>query len=172
MPLVTPRNWWKPFNREEKIWMLLILAWCLVMFAMMPLGHLWGQNVSQETYRTTPAEFRQATMAFIGKYQVGNEKGLPVVEPPPGDVFLMAQMYQFTPILKLKKGETYRIHMSSADVQHGFSLQPQNLNYQLVPGYDFVVTMAPREAGQFSLICNEYCLYGHHLMVGKLWVDE
>ena len=40
-------NWWKPAHRSEKIWVGIAFAWCLVLFAMMPLWH-WkgGQNPS------------------------------------------------------------------------------------------------------------------------------
>lgn len=185
MPLESPQDWWKPLGREEKIWCVLIVIFGALLFFMMPAGHLIGkQNVSQETYKTTPAEFRDVTNRFIAAYQRKDvtgkpvvDQGFPVVEPPEGDVFLVARAWAFEPILVLKKGKTYRIHMSSLDFQHGFSLQPQNLNFQILPGYDFVVTMVPRESGEFHLICNEYCFYagpkaGHDTMVGKIIVEE
>ena len=37
--------------------------------------------------------------------------------------------------------KTYRVHMSSMDLQHGFSLQPLNMNFQISPGYDHVLTI-------------------------------
>ena len=187
MPLETPKKWWKPFNREERIWLYIIVAWGLVMFFMMPLGHLWNQNVSSETYKTTPAEFRKVADAFTAKYQrrdaEGNpvtKAGIPVVEAPvkeEGDAFLVAQAWRFRPILVLKKNQTYRIHMSSLDFQHGFSLQPQNLNFQILPEYDFVITFSPNETGVFHIVCNEYCFYagptqGHDTMVGQIIVEE
>jgi len=30
----------------------------------------------------------------------------------------------------------------------------------------------PDEAGEFSVVCNEYCGIGHHTMVGKIYVVE
>ncbi len=183
MPLGTPTNWWKPFDRDEKRWLYIITVWGLIMFLMMPLGHLWNQNVSSETYRTTPGEFRTITNSFVEKYQRTDKDGnpvsiggIPVVEAPEGDVFLIAEAWRFYPILVLQKGKTYRIHMSSMDFQHGFSLQPQNLNFQILPSYDFVVTMSPNETGVFHLVCNEYCYYanqqvGHDTMVGQIIVE-
>lgn len=187
MPLSTPKEWWKPFNKEEKIWIWIIMAWGLIMLVMMPLGHLWNQNVSQETYRTTPDEFRKVAEDFISKNQRKDaegkpvlKQGLPVVDAPEkgkGDSFLIAQAWVFRPVLVLKKNKTYRIHMSSLDFQHGFSLQPQNLNFQIVPGYDFVITLSPNETGTFHLVCNEYCFYagsrqGHDTMVGQIIVED
>lgn len=171
--LSPPRVWWKPLGRLERNWLIIAFVWCLFLTAMMPLWFFMGrQNVPATSYRVTPAQFEKLTYDFAQKYQVGTEKGLPVVSAPPGDVYLLGRQWQWYPILQLKKGETYRLHLSSLDVQHGFSLQPANLNFQVLPGYDYVVTLTPTESGKFSIVCNEYCFVGHHVMVGKLIVTE
>ena len=140
----------------------------------------------------TPVPSRtQVADKFIAHYQRKDAKGeavthngkpggIPLVDAPSkdkGDVFLVAQAWQFRPVLVLKKNKTYRIHMSSLDYQHGFSLQPQNLNIQILPYYDFVITMSPNETGKFFLICNEYCMFagekfGHDTMVGQVIVED
>ena len=56
--------------------------------------------------------------------------------------------------------------------QDGFSLQPENINLQIVPGYEMVLTVTPDESGEFTVVCNEYCGIGHHLMLGKIYVKE
>jgi cytochrome c oxidase subunit 2 len=58
------------------------------------------------------------------------------------------------------------------DLQHGFSLQPMNMNFQILPGFDHVLTITPTMAGQFPIICNEFCGIGHHTMSGKIIVTE
>jgi cytochrome c oxidase subunit 2 len=58
------------------------------------------------------------------------------------------------------------------DLQHGFSLQPTNINVQVHPGYELVMTVTPNEAGEFGVICNEFCGIGHHTMVGRIHVVE
>ena len=70
-----------------------------------------------------------------------------MVAAPPGEIYLLAKQFAWFPILKLRAGETYRLHISSADFQHGFSLLPMNMNFQIVPGYDHVLTITPTEAG-------------------------
>ena len=171
--LAPPRIWWKPLNRLERSWLLIAFVWCLVLTAMMPLWLFLGrQNVPATTYRVTPAQYQAMVTEFAEQYQVDTENGVPVVAPPPGDVYVMARQWQWFPILKLKKGETYRLHLSSLDVQHGFSLQPTNLNLMILPGYDYVVTLTPTQSGEFSIVCNEFCSIGHHLMVSKLIVTE
>jgi cytochrome c oxidase subunit II len=99
------------------------------------------------------------------------------VRPEPGeDVYLQAMQFQFRPILELRRGETYRLLISSTDAQHGLSLLQSesgpSLNFQVLPGYLYVVRITPQETGDFSLVCNEYCGLGHHLMTGMLRVVD
>lgn len=168
------RIWWRPISKEERIWVIVVLGWAVFMFIFMIAWHGFGkQNNPATTYRITPALFTQLTNEFIEKYKIGEEGGRAIVEPPPGgDAYLLARIWSFDPILVLKKGENYRLHLSSADLQHGFSLQPQNINLQILPGYDYIVNITPTTTGEFSIICNEYCGVGHHRMVGKIIVKE
>lgn len=170
--LAPERIWWKPFGRLEKTWFTVALIWCIFLTLMMPLWYFMGkQNVPATTYRVTPKEFSEKLNAFVAQYKIGEEKGIPIVAPPPGsDIYLRASAWQWYPILQLEQGETYRLHLSSIDFVHGFSLQPVNINLQVLPGYDYVVTITPTSAGEFTLVCNEYCFLGHHAMVGKIIV--
>jgi cytochrome c oxidase subunit 2 len=168
-----PRIWWKPLDRLERSWLIIAFVWCLFLTAMMPLWLLLGhQNVPATTFRVSKADYNTLVSEFVDQYQVGTERGVPVVAPPPGDVYIRAQQWQWYPVLQLEKGQTYRLHLSSIDVQHGFSLQPLNLNLMVLPGYAYVVTLTPTQSGEFSIVCNEFCAIGHHLMASKLIVTE
>lgn len=166
------RVWWKPAHPGEKLWVWIAFAWCMVLFAMMPLWHLkGGQNPSGIRHRVTPTEFRERTMRFAEAYQVGEDAGIPIVEPPPGShIYLMGRMWSWYPILQLRQNAEYTLHLSSLDVNHGFSLHPFNINFQVVPGYDYGLRVTPTEAGDFRIVCNEYCGVGHHFMVGRVIV--
>jgi cytochrome c oxidase subunit 2 len=149
-------------------------GWCMILFAMMPLWHLkGGQNPTGIRHSVDPQEFLARTMEFIETYQVGEERGFPVVEPPPGShVYLVGRMWNWTPVLRLQKDAEYILHLSSLDVNHGFNLYPFNINFQVVPGYDYGLRITPTEAGEYGIICNEFCGVGHHLMVGKIYVVD
>jgi Heme/copper-type cytochrome/quinol oxidases, subunit 2 len=104
---------------------------------------------------------------------VGEDRGLPIVQPPPGaDVYLVGLTFQWYPILKLQQGKEYMLHLSSLDVNHGFSLYPLNINFAVVPGYDYGLRVTPTAAGDFRIICNEFCGIGHHTMVGRVIVVD
>ena len=161
-----PAGWFQAPHGEEKVWVGLAILWCVVMTIAMPLWFFLGkQNSAGESYKVTPDAFRERVDRFVAAHQVGELQGVPVVEPAPGgDSYLQAQMWSWYPILKLRRGQTYRVHISSLDLQHGFSLLPLNVNLQVVPGYDYALRVAPTEAGDFRVVCNEFCGIGHHLM--------
>jgi cytochrome c oxidase subunit 2 len=96
---------------------------------------------------------------------------VPVVRPPAGsDVYLVARLWSWHPMLELEAGKSYRIHLMSMDWLHGFSLQPENINIQVHPGYEHVLTVTPTAPGTFAIICNEYCGINHHTMTSRLYV--
>jgi cytochrome c oxidase subunit II len=169
-----PGQWWIPAHKSEKVWFAIAFAWCMVLFAMMPLWH-WkgGQNPSGIRSKVAAADYHARVDQFVADYKVGELNGLPVVEPPAGsDVYLMGRMWSWYPVLKLRKGVEYTLHLSSIDVNHGFSLHPVNINFQVVPGYDYGLKIVPTEAGDFGVICNEFCGVGHHMMLGKVIVTN
>jgi len=178
MSLAIPaRDWFKPPVGAEKLWIGLALLWCFVMSLMMPYWHFRGkQNSRGEAYAVKPAAFLERVEKFIAATKVGERKlgdfVIPIAEPAPGgDAYLLGRMWSWSPILKLRQGETYRIHLSALDLQHGFSLQPLNMNFQVLPGYDHVLTITPTSKGEFTIVCNEFCGIGHDKMFGKIIVE-
>ena len=169
------RLWWKhPLDRLEAVWIAIAFAWCMVMFFMMVGWHIYGkQNLATETYKVNPEDFAKRAEAFANQHTVRTEtdQNIPVVAAPEGsDVYMIARLWNFWPILELEKGKTYKLHLTSMDYNHGFSLQPTNINIQVVPGYEHVIKITPNETGTFSVVCNEYCGIGHHEMVGRVYV--
>lgn len=166
-------GWFKAPEGAERLWIGIALIWCLIMFIAMPYWHFKGkQNSTGESYRVDPKAFNERIEKYVQTNKVGEELGIPVVEAAPGsDVYLLGQMWRWYPVLKLKKDQTYRLHISSIDLQHGFSLMPMNMNFQVLPGYDHVLTITPTSTGTFPIICNEFCGIGHHLMTGRIIVE-
>lgn len=171
------RLWWKqPLHRMEIIWISIAFLWGLVMFFTMIFWHLTGkQNLSNEAYRVDPAAYGNKVETEAKQYKVREEgnTGIPVVHPPPGgDAYLLARTWEWWPVLELEKRQSYRLHLSSLDWLHGFSLQPVNINIEVHPRYEMILTITPTESGEFSIVCNEFCGIGHHTMVGKIYVTE
>jgi cytochrome c oxidase subunit 2 len=171
------RFWWKqPLDRVEGTWIVIALTWCLIMFFMMPYWHIYGkQNLSNEAFRTTPEVYSKKAQEMVDKYTVRKETAqeIPVVHAPPeSDVYLIARLWQWWPIMEFEEGKTYRLHIMSMDWLHGFSLQPENINIEVHPGYEHIVTLTPTKAGTYSIVCNEFCGINHHTMSSKIYVTE
>jgi len=179
MALTPPENrlWWKePLQKMEITWISIAFLWGIFMFSVMIYWHINGeQNLSNEAYRVNPEKYGEKVEAEAAKYTVREEgdTGIPVVHPPAGsDVYMLARLWEWWPILELEKNQTYRLHLSSMDWQHGFSLQPTNINIQVHPNYEMVLTLKPTESGDFGIVCNEFCGVGHHTMLGKMIVVD
>ena len=169
--------WWnEPIARGELVWIWVAFLWGVIMFFMMVYWHFVGQqNLSTEFYRIDPQVYEKRVDDFVQKFKIGEEgdSKIPVVRPPPGsDAYMLARLWSWWPVLELQKGQPYRLHLSSLDWLHGFSLQPTNINIQIHPGIEQVITITPTEAGTFSVVCNEFCGLGHHTMIGRIHVVE
>lgn len=180
MPITPPqaRNWWSlPVGRIEKVWLAIVVALGLAMFVTMPVWHAFGaQNSPTETYRVSPDYFWKKVDAFNaadGQMSVRTEQG---IKPTGEDVYLGAQRFSWVPnTLVLEAGRTYRLHVSARDVNHGFSIHregepSQKANFQVVPGYEYVLTMAFDQPGTYHIVCQEYCGLAHQIMIGKIIV--
>lgn len=179
MALTSPENrlWWKePLHRMEIIWISIAFLWGLVMFFTMIFWHMTGeQNLSNEAYRVDPEAYGRRVEAWAEEHTIREEgdTGIPVVRPVAGgDAYMLARLWQWWPILELQKGKSYRLHLSSMDWLHGWSLQPTNINIEVHPNYEMVITITPTKTGTFGVVCNEYCGVGHSTMVGRIYVVD
>ena len=169
-----PRRYLARIGRDERVWLAFAVVWCLFLFAIMYVWQFYGaQRTPIESYRIEPAEFRALTQDYIAEHRIGEVSGVPITVPTEdGEAFLAARAFVFEPVLQLKRGESVRIYLSSYDFQHGMSIQPLNLNFQVLPGYVYVVNLTPTTTGEFGIVCNEYCGLGHHAMSGRIIVTD
>ncbi len=89
--------------------------------------------------------------------------------PEGAKVEMIGQMYAFLPAeIEVPVGKPVTFRMSSADVVHGFQIVGTNANAMLVPGYISEFTITFPKAGEYLIVCNEFCGIGHHGMYGKV----
>jgi len=183
MQPIPQRHWWKlRVGPDEKIWITAAYAWCLVMVVWMVGWFFMGnQNQAGEAFRVTIDGFEAKMDQMVEKYQARfdgkpmteGDNETPVIQVPEGgNIYLAARQFEWPIIPVLEVGKTYVFHLSSLDVNHGFSLLPINVNLQLIPGYDYVLRFTPNKTGVYRFACNEYCGLGHHTMAGKLYVID
>jgi len=176
-PIRSPEgNWWYwPVAREEKWWLGLVVLTGLVLFAWM-FGWMYAgdQNPTGPTYRTSPERF-QEKMATYRRAAGRTELGL---SPSGEEVYVAAAQFGWNGLpVVLEAGKPYRLHLTSYDVQHGFSVRPEaglwkQINLQALPGYEWVVPMTFEEPGTYYVVCNEFCGLGHRVMTARFHVVE
>ena len=88
-------------------------------------------------------------------------------------VVMRTQMYSFVPgEVRVPRGKPVTFRVTSPDVLHGFQIVGTNANMMISPGYISQFTLTFPWAGEYLIVCNEFCGLGHHLMQGKLIVEE
>ena len=84
---------------------------------------------------------------------------------------VVAAMFNFDPNpIEVPANTPVTFRLTSSDVIHGFEIMGTNANAMAVPGYVSQFTVTFPKAGEYSIVCNEYCGIAHHVMVGKLVV--
>jgi cytochrome c oxidase subunit 2 len=98
-----------------------------------------------------------------------------VEQTPEGSVRVtgIAMMFAFQPgEIRVPAGKKVTFRLTSADVVHGFQIVGTNANAMVVPGYVTQFSTVFERPGEYLIVCNEYCGLGHHMMMGKLIVEE
>ncbi|MFB6084019.1 MAG: halocyanin domain-containing protein [Halorientalis sp.] len=180
-PLDSPEgDWWnREVNRRETVWLGISGAWALSLFGWM-LGwtQVGGQNPTGTTYQVGTEEYQKKVQAYkerTGRLTVG---GTEMLVPPGKDVYIGAFQWAWDGLpVVLRPGETYRFHLGSYDVQHGFSVRQANnlsqqMSLQILPGYEWVIEMSFDDPGTYHVICNEFCGVGHRSMHGRFAVKD
>ena len=75
---------------------------------------------------------------------------------------------------EFRVGETVEFQVSSRDVNHGFAIYNADMvmlgQVQAMPGYTNSLYFTFDKAGDYKVLCLEYCGVAHHNMVAKLTV--
>lgn len=88
-------------------------------------------------------------------------------------VVVQAFLFAFLPTeIRVPRGRPVTFRMTSPDVIHGFQIVQTNGNTMVVPGYVSQFTISFDRAGEYLVVCNEYCGLGHHNMYARLIVED
>ena len=180
-PITSPDgDWWsEKINRRESIWLGISGVWALTLFGWM-LGwtEFGAQNQTGETYEVSTEALRQKVQTYKQSAGTLTVDGEELLVPPENDVYVGALQWGWDGLpAVLRPGETYRFHLGSYDVQHGFSVRnadnlSQQISLQVLPGYEWVLEMSFDDPGTYHVVCNEFCGEGHRSMHGKFLVQD
>jgi heme/copper-type cytochrome/quinol oxidase subunit 2 len=90
---------------------------------------------------------------------------------PQDEQQVLASRTGFRPaLLKIRKGETLKLLLKTADEEHCFALDALRVEKRIAPGRTTVVELTPDRAGEFPFYC---CLEPDEAKLrGKLVVEE
>lgn len=91
--------------------------------------------------------------------------------PEPRVIEVVVKRFEFAPAtLDVVQGERVRIVVRSGDGLHGFGIKQFNISREVARGETVTIEFTPKVAGEFPILCTEYCGDGHELMKGTLVV--
>ncbi|MCE4611352.1 MAG: hypothetical protein F7B17_05210 [Desulfurococcales archaeon] len=167
----TREEWFKPFVREERVWVTIAIIIALIMAITTVTWHVVDarHQVPTETFEVLPGEWVDRASKFASEY-----RGRTI--PPGTEIPLAAIQFSWIPNeIILQAGVEYRIIVSSGDVLHGFSLIGDDgtvYNLMVMPGMAYVVHIKFDKPGIYEIRCNEYCGVGHQFMIAKIVVVQ
>lgn len=109
---------------------------------------------------------------------VGLAPAAPGVSPDGADaptrtIDVTAHRFEFSPSkISLEKGETVKLRLTSTDVVHGFFQRALKIDELIEVGKITDVTLTPRTAGTFTVICHHFCGVHHASMKMTIVVTE
>ncbi|AIE60487.1 cytochrome c oxidase subunit II [Bacillus methanolicus] len=155
-------------HKFEKIWLIFGVAMLIVFLSTVGVSAFYLGNQPPSCLATIDPQKVDETAPF-------NKPGLKKVEGKDWDYELVfvASAFNYNPgQVQIPKGAKVKVIATTKDVVHGFEIAGTNVNMMLEPGYisEYVTTF--NKPGEYTLLCNEYCGAGHHMMTSKIEVVE
>jgi cytochrome c oxidase subunit 2 len=90
----------------------------------------------------------------------------------PREIDVVVRRFAFEPArIEVAVGERVRLRVVSADGPHGVEIKQFNVKKEIPRGTKpVVIEFTAKEAGEFPILCSEYCGEGHEDMKGQLVV--
>lgn len=151
-------------HRQERIWMTIGLAMLVVFAAVITTAAVVDGFVPPSHVQTIDPTKVSETPPF-------DKPGLRKVADGQYEAYYVARIFSFTPAqIDVPAGSRVTFYVTSADVEHGFSIPETGVNTMVTPGWVSTVSHTFTKPGTYLLVCNEYCGAGHQLMSAKVEV--
>ena len=113
-----------------------------------------------------------AGMALLIGAAVTSARQDPVTATAPRVIEVVAKRFTFEPArIEVAVGERVRLKVVSADGVHGLEIKKFKVKKEIPRGTTpVIIEFTANEAGEFPILCSEYCGDGHEDMQGQLVV--
>ncbi|PIC86281.1 MULTISPECIES: cytochrome c oxidase subunit II [unclassified Sporosarcina] len=162
-------------HKYEKVWLVFGLASLVLFLLIIGFAAFWKGTHPQSHIETIDPQNVEANESFqpenLGLTEVADGKYVV-------NIVASAFNYDFgkeedgtaTKTIRVPKGSTVLFQVTSKDVVHGFQVAGTNVNMMVEPGHISRFESVMKNGGEFTVVCNEYCGIGHHLMFGTVEV--
>ncbi|MDG5787951.1 cytochrome c oxidase subunit II [Evansella sp. AB-P1] len=145
-------------HKYEKIWLTfgvgsLILFLVVLGLSAFAFGH------------QPPSHMGKVDSQNLDQDPIFSEPGLEQINENTYKATIIAQAFGYSPSrIEVPEGSTVLFQVTSSDVVHSFTIPETNVNFMVTPGHINMAEHTFDEAGEYLVLCNEYCGTGHHYM--------
>lgn len=164
-------------HKYEKIWLIFGMGSLALFLAIIGFAAFWKGAHPPSHIETIDPQNIEAHEAFkpenLGLTEVDDGKyTLNMVASAFDYNFGKDEDGQSVKTIRVPKGSTVLFQITTTDVVHGFQVAGTNVNMMVEPGHISRYEAVMKNTGEFTVVCNEYCGIGHHLMYGTVEVYE
>ena len=153
-------------HKYEKIWLTFGIGCLIVFLTVVGVSAFAAGQQPPSCLTTIDPEKVDTTPPF-------DHPGLVKKGDDEYELNIVVAAFSFTPnAIEIPKGAKVTINVTSKDVIHGFEIPGTNINMMVEPGYVNSLTTTFDKPGEYTILCNEYCGAGHHMMTARLKVVE
>ena len=151
-------------HKAERIWLLFGAAMLAVFLGVITTAAIVDGFVPPSRIQTIDPTKVSQTPPF-------DRPGLHKIADGVYEAYYVARIFSFTPAtIEVPAGSRVTFYVTSADVEHGFSIPETGVNTMVTPGWVSSISHTFKTSGSYLLICNEYCGSGHQMMAAKVLV--
>ncbi|GLY10268.1 cytochrome c oxidase subunit II [Bacillus badius] len=157
-------------HKYEKLWLAFGISSLVLFLVIVGVNAFVAGNQPPSSAKTVDPGAVEVTAPF-------DQPGLKKIGDNEYQLVVVTSAFSFDvgtqdKVVEIPKGATVHIVATTKDVVHGFEIAGTNANMMLEPGHISEATQVFRNEGEFTLLCNEYCGSGHHLMHAKIKVVD
>src|SRR5699024_209148 len=164
-------------HKYEMIWLIFGISSLVIFLAILAYGAFWKGTHPQSHGETIDPDNVEAHESFQPEHL-----GLNKIDDDQYVVNIVASAFNYDlgkddddkPVktIRVPKGANVLFQVTSTDVVHGFNPAGTNVNMMVEPGYVSSYETTLNKTGTYTIVCNEYCGTGHHMMHATLEVYE
>ena len=152
-------------HRYERVWLIFGVAMLAFFLAIIATAAIVDGFVP-------PSRVQSIDPTKVSQTPPFDHPGLRKVADGAYEVYYVARIFSFDPqTITVPAGSRVTFYVTSADVEHGFSIPETGVNAMVTPGWVNSVSHTFKKPGTYLIVCNEYCGAGHHLMAAKVEVQ-